>query len=84
MIENEQSRKISNEELDRDIRNTEIEGEAYGELASGYAKLAMMPENDAMTTRLHNANAEKFKKLQAECANLLKTLLALKEERSHA
>jgi hypothetical protein len=77
-IENEETKKVSNEELLVDIANTEKEVEAYDKLSVGFYTLAHLPEN---TERMYFFESQKYERLSKECTRFLETLLELKAER---
>lgn len=84
MMENEQSKLISNEQLSQDIELTIKELEAYRKIADGFRALARLPENAGANASMHNFQADKYSRSATDCAEFLRTLNALKAERESA
>lgn len=80
-VETEESRKVSNKQLLKDIANTEREQLAYQKLTAGYSILASQPENAGPRARQHTWRANQCVVMEEECSKFLKELYALKEER---
>ena len=81
-METEQSSKVSNEQLLLDIKLTIQELEAYQKIGAGMIVLARLPENvENGGSVMYNFEYQKYSLLEKECADFLKKLYALKEER---
>lgn len=81
-IENEKTKKISNELLLADIDITRKEMRAYGMLTEGFEMLASLPENQGNgQSNMHYFQASKYRQAMADCDKFLNTLLELKKER---
>jgi len=81
-VENETTRKISNEQLLIDIVNTEKERDAYEQLRAGYFTLSLLPENqESGESRVHSLKSEHYQQLCFQCQEFLNKLIALQKER---
>jgi len=81
-MENEQSKKVSNEQLLIDIKNTGLEEEAYQKIMDGMAVLMALPENlESGKSSKYQAEYYLYSSIKRQCASFLKQLYALKAER---
>lgn len=72
-------KEVSDATLLADIKNTQLEKDAYEKLADGYETLAKLPENkESGASNLHFMRYEEFSRLALGCGTLLETLLTLK------
>ena len=71
---------ISNEELLKDIHNTELEFSAYDKLQSGFLILSELPENKD-SNKILLFRHKKYCNLRDECFNFLEKLIILKSKR---
>lgn len=82
MIENETSKKVSNEELLNDIYNTEKELKAYKNLWMGYQALSELPENQqGVKLNEYLFQCKKFQGFADRCEEFLNQIKALRDER---
>jgi hypothetical protein len=71
--------KVSNETLLFDIKNTEIEIQAYHMIAEGFKILSELPENNYGTEAMES---QQYFTLEKGASNALTELLKIKEERN--
>jgi hypothetical protein len=71
--------EISNEELLKDIENTETEVKAYRALADGYYHLSRLPENANVPG--HKINFRYYGDCEIECSKFLDKLYQIKKDR---
>lgn len=81
MSETEITKKVTNEQLLEDIKNTEIEINAYKQLKSAYAVLSKFPENSKLDAKKFLMLSEKYCRIEIECSQFLEELWKLKLER---
>ena len=82
ITENENTLRVSNEELLEDIRITKMEQEAYQSLVDGFITLSGIPENiGTEREKKYKAEAQKFSSLDSQCSDFLKKLYDLKKFR---
>jgi hypothetical protein len=72
---------VSDEQLLMDIRNTELEMDAYRKLGEGFLILSDLPENKGLSESFYNREFQKYFKWEKECSDLLQKLIHIKIER---
>jgi hypothetical protein len=81
MLESEQSKLVSNEQLLIDLKNTQIEADAYYNLQAGFLALSRLPENEGAASRKYYFEHENYLQSYNDCTKFLIRLEALKKER---
>ena len=79
-IENETSKKVSDEELINDIHLTEMELDAYRKLSEGFVVLSKLPENKDRSS-LYYFEHIKYENSRSQCKKFLQNLYKLANER---
>jgi len=72
---------ISDEELEKDIADTENETKAYGYLAKGFIILANIPGVDLFKARQYHHEYIKYSEFETKCDSFLHTLYDLRQQR---
>jgi len=73
--------EVSNDVLLRDIHNTELEVDAYRDLAHGFFVLSQLPENEGWQAAKYSREYEEYQTLRQECRVFLDKLYRLKSDR---
>jgi hypothetical protein len=73
---------VSDEELLQDIKNTELEYDAYSNLQEAFFVLSKLPENQGIDQERYIREYAKYLKLQRECYEFLQSLYAIRKERN--
>jgi hypothetical protein len=74
--------EVSNKQLLKDIKLTELERDAYVKLCDGFLILCGLPENiESGQSRVYTVQHYKYSNLVTRCSNFLDKLLGLKKER---
>ncbi len=75
-------KKITNEQLLKDIDITQRESYAYRSISEGFERLMLLHEKDGMTySKLCRIEHLKYHEKYKECLHLLEALLKIKENR---
>ena len=72
---------VIEEQLDKDIRNTDMEAIAYHKLAEGFGILSRLPENEGAQATMFGFQMTKYEASEAECRRFLGKLYAIREKR---